>query len=193
MPPSAKITREMIIQAGLDVVRAKGAEGLNARKLAEKLGCSTQPVMYHYRTMEALRADVYAAADQLHTEALMRLGGEHPMLSIGLNYLRFAREEPNLFRFLFQTDQFRGRSLGELLSGEAIGQFAGPLAEAAGISLPQAETVFRGLFAATHGLASLLANNAMVWDEEGCAALLADVYEALVSRVSGKGKDESAP
>ena len=183
MPPAAKITREMIIRAGLAVVRAEGAEGLNARRVAAELGCSTQPVMYHYRTMEALRQDVYAAADTLHTEALMREGdGDSPMLAIGLNYLRFAREEPRLFRFLFQTDQFRGQSLGDLLAGPAIAQFAAPLAQESGLPLPRAETVFRGLFAAVHGLASLLANNAMAWDEAACAALLTTLFDALIKQ-----------
>ena len=183
MPPAAKITREMIIRAGLAVVRAEGAEGLNVRRVAAALGCSTQPVMYHYRTMEALRQDVYAAADALHTEALMRKGdGDSPMLTIGLNYLRFAREEPRLFRFLFQTDQFRGQSLGDLLAGPAIAPFTEPLALESGLPLSRAETVFRGLFAAVHGLASLLANNAMAWDEAACTALLATLYDALINQ-----------
>ena len=51
MPPKAKITRDMIIEAGIKVVREKGAESLNVRQVAAVLGCSTQPVMYHFSTV----------------------------------------------------------------------------------------------------------------------------------------------
>ena len=42
--------------------------------------------------------------------------------------------------------------------------------------------MFRGLFAAVHGLASLLANNAMVWDEAACTALLTTLWDALINQ-----------
>ena len=68
MPPKAKISREMIVEAGLEVIRRNGHESLSVRSVAAELGCSTQPVMYHYKSVSELRADVYAAADELHTK-----------------------------------------------------------------------------------------------------------------------------
>ena len=55
MPPKAKITREMIIDAGFEVAREFGIEAVNARTVSEKLGCSTQPVMYHFKTIEDMK------------------------------------------------------------------------------------------------------------------------------------------
>ena len=105
MPPKARITKQMIIEAGLKTVRTEGADALNVRRAAAELGCSTQPVMYHYRTVSELKDDVYAAADKLHTEYIMTPdeNAKNPMLSIGLRYIRFAHEEKHLFRFLFQS------------------------------------------------------------------------------------------
>ena len=71
MPPKAKITKEMVISAGLTVVRNEGQESLNVRRVAAELNCSTQPIMYHYKTVEELKADIYAAADSFHTEYIM--------------------------------------------------------------------------------------------------------------------------
>lgn len=48
MPPKAKITKNMIIDAAFQVVREAGVESINARTVAERLNCSTQPVMYHF-------------------------------------------------------------------------------------------------------------------------------------------------
>ena len=56
MPPKVKITKEMIIDAAFEIARSEGAENINARTVSKKLGCSTQPVMYHFKTIEELKS-----------------------------------------------------------------------------------------------------------------------------------------
>ena len=96
MPPKPKITRDMVIDAAFEVARKTGAENINARTVSKKLNCSTQPVMYHFATIENLRKAAYKKADEYHTEYLMNIPEtqEDIMLGIGLNYIRFAIEEP---------------------------------------------------------------------------------------------------
>ena len=104
MPPKTKVTREMIVEAAAEVVRERGYACVNARTVAQRLRCSTRPVMYRFETIERLKRSAYARADQLHGNYLMRIPPEQdPVLEIGLNYIRFAVEEPQLFRFLFQS------------------------------------------------------------------------------------------
>lgn len=55
MPPKAKITKDMIIDAAFEIARKTGAENINARTVSQKLNCSTQPVMYHFATIEELK------------------------------------------------------------------------------------------------------------------------------------------
>ena len=52
MPPKAKVTREMIIDAAFEIIRNTGVETVNARTVSKELNCSTQPVMYHFKTIE---------------------------------------------------------------------------------------------------------------------------------------------
>ncbi len=104
MPPKAKITKEMIVDAGVELVRESGIEHVNARAVAERLGCSTQPVMYHFQTIEEMKRAIYDKADAHHTAYLTDIHGEKPMLEIGLSYIRFAQKEKQLFRLLFQSD-----------------------------------------------------------------------------------------
>ena len=73
MPPKAKVTKDMIIDAAFHVVREAGVENMNARTVAKELKCSTQPVMYHFETMEELKRAVYAKADRFHTEYLISI------------------------------------------------------------------------------------------------------------------------
>ena len=86
MPPRAKITKEMVIDAAFAVARETGAETINARTVSKKLNCSTQPVMYHFATIEELKKAAYEKADWYHSEYLMKI--EQPrkgaMLGIGM-------------------------------------------------------------------------------------------------------------
>ena len=55
MPPKARVTKDMVVKAAFEVARKTGAENINARTVSEKLNCSTQPVMYHFATIEELK------------------------------------------------------------------------------------------------------------------------------------------
>ena len=86
MPPKSKVTKDMIVDAAVAVVRQKGFEQVNARTVADRLHCSTQPVMYHFATIDSLKRAAYAEADRKHTEYLMNIPSElDPILGIGLN------------------------------------------------------------------------------------------------------------
>ena len=182
MPPKARVTKEMVIQAGLDIVQSEGQESLNVRRIANRLGCSTQPVMYHYKTVEGLKADIYAAADEFHTKYIMQPddNAENPLLSIGLNYIRFAEKEKFLFRFLFQSDKFRNISFKEMVGNSENDFLIRPLAEQTGLAPEQAKTVFETLFICVHGYASLLANNSMEYNEEHSAEMLKNIFMSAV-------------
>lgn len=182
MPPKARITKEMVIEAGFDIVRSEGSESLNVRRIAAGLGCSTQPVMYHYKTVDELKEDIYTAADEFHTKYIMQTdaAADNPLLSIGLNYIRFAEKEKFLFRFLFQSDKFRNIGFSEMLDGEDKNFLIQPLAEQTGLDREQAKTVFETLFICVHGYASLLANNSMEYNEEQGAEMLKNIFMSTV-------------
>ena len=54
MPPKTRITAEMIVDAAVEVVRQSCFESVNARTVSAQLHCSTQPVMYHFSTIDNL-------------------------------------------------------------------------------------------------------------------------------------------
>lgn len=176
MPPKAKITKEMIIDAGFEVAREFGIETVNARTVSEKLGCSTQPVMYHFKTIEDMKKAVYQKADAYHTAYLMDIRGDSPMLEMGLSYIRFAQTEKQLFRLLFQSDEFAGKSISELIDAEELLPILNVLSESVGTDIARAKAIFRLLFLFVHGYAGIFANNTMQYDE---AAVAADLERAF--------------
>ena len=66
MPKKASVTKEMIISAATDIVQ-KG-ESLNVRAVANKLGCSIQPVFYNFATMDELKKAVDACMVKIYDE-----------------------------------------------------------------------------------------------------------------------------
>ena len=176
MPAKAKVTKEMIIDAAFAIAREAGVENINARTVSERLHCSTQPVMYHFATMEELKRTVYAKADLYHSEYLMTMKKppKSAALGIGMNYIRFAIEEPHLFRFLFQSDYFNGKTLLELIDAEELTPVLSAMQRSLGIGMEQTKTVFITVFLFAHGYASIIANNALKYDEDTINSHLAD-------------------
>lgn len=181
MPPKPRITQEMILDAAYTIAREQGAEAVNARSIAERLGCSTQPVLYHFDHVEDIRREVYRMADEYQTACLMQLPeGMNPMTAIGLNYIRFAAEEKPLFRLLCQSDGFQGQSITELIDAPELEPVLGVFQQEAGLTQAQTKTVFKALFLLVHGYASMLANNTMNYDEAEIVPMLEMAFTAMM-------------
>ena len=60
MPAVRKVSKEQIIDAAVDVLRDDGFSAINARSVAKKLGCSTQPIYFSFKNMDELKAAVLA-------------------------------------------------------------------------------------------------------------------------------------
>lgn len=190
MPPKPKIAKDMIVEAGFRLLREQGIDALNARSVAARLQCSTQPVMHHFATMEDLKKEVYQKADAFHSDYLMDIdfSSGDPMLSIGLRYIRFAAEEAHLFRFLFQSDQFANTGFLELMSSEDLAPILAILQAEAELTPQQSRDAFSTLFLTAHGLASLLANNTMPYDEASCTNILTTVFIGTITAMKGRSQ-----
>ena len=182
MPPKVKITRKMIEDAAFEIVRKEGHENLNARTIAKYLHCSTQPVLYSFKTVDEIREAVYVLADNYHVGFIMPdETDENPFLTLGLNYVRFGHEEKNLFRFLYQTDKFGGMDIDTLMANPALLGILNVIVREAGCDIEEAREMFLTFFSVAHGLASLLANNSMKYDEEQVTGMLIKVFDGMIS------------
>lgn len=186
MPPKVRITKEMVAKASFEIIRRSGHESLSARAIAEYLGCSTQPVLYNFRTVEEIREAAYETADKFHTVYILpKETDENPLLTLGLNYVRFGHEEKNLFRFLFQTDKFGGKDIGALMADPDLSGVLEVMAAGLEVDKEQAGEMFLTFFCVAHGLASLLANNSMEYEEGQCRKMLEEVFFGMIAARKG--------
>ena len=189
MPPKPRITREMIVDAAFQLVRDRGFEKITAQSVAQELGCSTQPVMSHFKKVEELRITVAEKADRYHSAYLMEIAGETPMLEIGLNYIRFAREEQHLFHLLFQSGAYSGTSLWDSLDSPELQPILELFSREADLSLPDAKKAFKALFLVVHGYASMFASNEMDYDETEIKEDLNIIFEGTVCSLKEREKN----
>lgn len=178
MPPKPKITKNMVITAAFEVARKTGAENINARTVSKMLNCSTQPVMYHFATIEELKRAAYEHTDLFHTEYLMSIPEtqEDIMLEIGLNYIRFAIEEPNLFRFLFQSGYAVENNLLEMINSKELIPVLSAMQQEMNMNIDQTKEIFITLAMFVHGYASIIVNNSLEYDEKLITLHLKRVY-----------------
>ena len=173
------------------MIRERGHESLTARNLAAFLGCSTQPIMYHFPTMENLKRAVYSKADRFHTDYLMRSSGENdPILEIGLNYIRFAIKEPHLFRFLFQSGYAKENNLLEMIDSQELVPILSVMQEGVGLDMEKTREVFLTVALFAHGYASIIANNALEFDEQLVASHLVRAFIGAKLAVSQEDDNE---
>ena len=66
MPAIKKVSREDIIDAAVEVLREGGFSAVNARSVAQKLGCSTQPIYFSFQNMSELKLALTERAIEMH-------------------------------------------------------------------------------------------------------------------------------
>jgi len=179
MPPKVKVTKEEIIHTAVTIVRNSGAQAINARNVAAALNCSTQPVFSNFATMEELRLAVVEQADSL-CQAYMRRemeSGKYPAYKAsGMAYIRFAKEEKELFKLLYMRDR----------SGELIPEGAGLTDEMqtmvqnnTGLDETDAKLFHLEMWAYVHGIATMFATGYLDLEWELVSRMLTDAYQGL--------------
>ncbi len=179
MPPKAKFTREEILEGALAIVREEGAKGLTARALGKRLGASACPIFTVFRSMDEVVEGTLARAQSLYEEYLetdMKAGNYPPYKASGMAYVRFAREEKELFKLLFMRDR-TGENIVE--DRESIRPLLTLLQNNLGLTEEQAYLFHLQLWIYVHGIATMAATSYLEWDMAFISRALTDVYEGL--------------
>ena len=157
MAPKNKFTKEEMVAAALQVVRTKGIEGLTALE--------TVTLMYHNGD-DAFCVDIEALSGLTNLKELTLciydrytnagLQEKIPFFGVGMQYIRFAREEPELYRLLFLT-RAQGQGWSAMQSMKHLQTLVRPtLMEIYQITELEADLYFRDLWFVVHSLSTLI-------------------------------------
>ena len=182
MAPKVKITKERIVQTAIELIRENGESAINARSVAAALECSTQPVFSNFATMEELRYAVVTAAYEIYLSFLSKEAEseKYPKYkAFGMAYIRFAKEERELFKLLFMRDR-TGEDTST--SPEDFEESAKIIMAANGISIEEARLIHLETWSCVHGIAVMLATSFLPLEEDLISNILTDVYQGIRSR-----------
>ena len=185
MPPKVKISKEQIIAAAVDTVRADGADALNARTLARRLASSTQPIFSNFATMDEVKDAVTREAARIsleYTRSVTESGDYPPYKSSGMAYIRFAREERELFKLLYMRDR---SGVGDADFG-AYEYVIDIIMSSVGLDRERATMLHFEMWALVHGIATMIATSYLSIDDDVASKMLTDAYTGLKLRYTGK-------
>lgn len=187
MPRSYMFTKEQVLDAALELTRKKGFAAVSARSLGEQLGTTSRPIFSHFENMADVQSGIIGAANELYQsfrEKEISSGKYPPYKASGMAYIRFAKEEKELFKLLFMRDR-SGEQIKE--NPEEMDALIGLICKQVSIDKDTAKLFYLEMWAYTHGIASMIATGFYDWDEALASRALTDVYEGLKQRYENGG------
>ena len=185
MAPRVKISKDDIINTVIKLIRAGGEQSINARAIASDLNCSTQPIFSNFSSMEELEKEALSAAYNIYLGFLKNEAeqGEYPTYkAYGMAYIRFAKEERELFKFLFMRD----RTLEDTSPAPDFRESVQIIMKTNGIAQEQAELMHLEMWTCVHGIATMIATSFLSLEWEIISAITSDVYHGIKTRHTPK-------
>ncbi len=153
-------TRENIIDAAVELIREEGWPRVTTRKIATQMGASTMPIYSHVKSVEELEGELRAKVRNMLKDFQLRSYTDQPLLNLAFGYVVFARDEKQLFRFLYLDKPERIES-GDLsgMRDSFFEQFGKESPVGAALSAMEEagqEAMIQNTWIFTHGLAMLV-------------------------------------
>ena len=175
------ITREQIAQAAYELVAEVGMEGLNMRDLAKRCNCSTQPIYLSFANAEELKREVYSKIMECYNKYIYDeiASNKYPEYKAsGMAYIRFAKEQPQYFKYLFMRDRSNEITQEEATvfqrEAERITQY--------GINHDKALAIHMHMWVYVHGIATMYATGYLDWDWDTVSDLLTEMFMGIITR-----------
>ena len=173
MPPKPKFTKEELVQAALELTREGGLDLVVARNLGKKLNTAPSTIFTHYDSVEEIRQAVMDAARELYNGYVEEgLAMVPPMKGFGVQYIRFAMEEPNLYSVLFMKKRDDFKYVDFIVHEGHYERVIAAAEKDFMLSRKQAELLYHNMWAYAHGIAVMSATGVCNFSLEEISQML---------------------
>lgn len=179
------ISKEVILDAALKMLIRDGYSSINIKTLAKEIGCSTQPVIWHFENMDGLRSALgeYAGEYAKKRTAPPNDNAVEAFETMGRAYISMAMNEPNLFRFLYLGERPKGKpySLSDISGGSGREEeIAVRIAGQTGLTKEQAVRCIQNTVIYSHGIAAMLATGVFTASEDDIMSMIHRAAEGFI-------------
>ena len=147
----------MVVSAAFELARSDGMEQVMVKNIAEKIGCSVQPIYSYCKNMEGLRQEVNQKVCGFIGEYVKKhIDIDDIFASTGRTYIQLAKEEPHLFKIFILHKRDGIVSLEDLYQSEASTDTAEFISKKLDISIEQAKKLHLNMLIYTIGIGTIL-------------------------------------
>ena len=183
MARKATISREVILEAALKMLIRDGYASVNVKTLAAEIGCSTQPIVWHFENMEGLRLALseYAMEYAAKKAASSYENKLESFEFLGRAYVKMALKEPNLFKFLYLGESPMGKPYNLKDVGRAKNKaMITMIAEQTGLNEEQVIRFVRNTIIYSHGIATMIATGVLKGTEKEMMEMINNAADAFI-------------
>lgn len=182
MSKSVTITKDMILKTAFDIAREKGLDGISNRELAKKLNCSIRPIYYQFQNVDELYNELYIKIEKYFYRFLMdNMNDEMPKYKqVGINYIKFAKKEKELFKILFMSEIDLGLNDFITKDMEDFNELSKLIKISTSLNDEDIESFHIKMWIFSHGLATLVASSTINISDEQLKQLLSLEFQALM-------------
>lgn len=154
--PKQRITKDMVVNAAFEIARSDGMEQVMVKNIADKIGCSVQPIYSYCKNMDGLKQDVIEQVNRFIQEYVVsHINKDDLFRSTGKSYIQLAQEESHLFRIFILHQREGISSLNDLYQSEANPHTVEIIAKKLNISVERAKQLHLNMLIYTIGIGTI--------------------------------------
>lgn len=184
MPPKPKYTKEQVITAALEVVAEKGVELLTAKELSQKLNTSTSPIFTIFSSMQEVLDEVKKAAMKRFESYAHKIGSDMPIFKqIGMQMILFAKEEPQLYRLIFMSQNDNVKSFDDIYAhlGSVAVECLSTIQKDYDLTAENAKILFEHSWIHTFGIGTLCVTGMCDFSQQHISEMLTQDFKAMMT------------
>ncbi len=181
MPPHERVSKEQVLNTAFRMTRENGFEEVTARKLAQQLNSSTQPIFRAYANMDMLKKDLFFKSAEFFSDYMLtqKADSQPVYLSMGMAYIDLAQRERNLFKLIASIDDYGAEDIREFLQGESS-ELPERLPDTGEMDGTHKRELFRMIWMFTHGVATLVTSGRVAMTNAEIKKTLMKAYEGFL-------------
>ena len=187
MARKTQISKEIILEAAFQMLLREGYATISITSLAKEIGCSTQPIAWHFGNMDGLRTELLEYC-LMFLKDRYTVDGENVssvLEEIALRYVELAYDYPNLYKYLYMSEQDGKRmaAIAQSLRAENRDKIIQMLEKEHNISSELADKYLLNMQLYVHGIASFMVTKVSFSSKEVMMKMIHDASEAFLKQL----------
>lgn len=179
-----QITKEVILEAALNMLIREGYAAINIKTLAAEVGCSTQPIVWHFENMQGFRKAFldHCIAYTKEQFTVWNDSLDEMLIQTAISYIAIARNTPHLFRFVYadNKEECKNSEIISSLQLDNTKRIIELLCREKGLTEAQAAAFLMDYEFYIHGIASYTMSGFCSLDEETVTAMVCKAKDVFL-------------